>query len=185
MAASVLRLDLTDVYAQIAALKRRAKPAIARALNRSANSAKTIMVREIAKDLGIKQKNVKESVVVRNAAPDHLTATFYASARRIPLMDFRAKGPNPSRGKGRGVTARLPGGVGRYPNAFIATMGSGHSGVFRRMRQSRLPIQELHGPSIARVFNKHVNTGLARAREQLIKNLRSELAYAASRSAAA
>jgi len=164
-------------------LRERARPAIVRALNRSIASAKTAMVREVAKDLGLKASDVRDRIWTNEATLTRLQATLLASPQRIPLIDFKARGPEPSRGKGRGVTAKLPGGAGRYPNAFIATMRSGHRGVFQRTGSRRTPITELHGPSIARSFTKNVRIGIARGAEQLVKNLRSEFKFAMSRAA--
>jgi hypothetical protein len=92
------------------------------------------------------------------------------------------------------VTARLPTGLGKYPQAFIATMRSGHRGVFMRVgassrrsagaRSANLPITELHGPSIPLVFGKHLAAGLARGEAQLRKNLVHELRFALQESAA-
>jgi len=158
-------------------LRLQAPIAIARALNKSIASGKTLMVRLVAQDMGVKQADIRDKVIVVPATHDHQTAALKASAKRIPLIDFNARGPEPSRGRGRGVTARMPGGAGRYPNAFIAEMKSGHRGVFMRRDTRRLPIRELFGPSIAHVFVKHVEIGLARAREQLVKNLQSELRF--------
>jgi hypothetical protein len=167
--------------------------AIARALNRSIGSASTIMSREMAGDLGLKVGDVKTEMRVKEARPDDLVARLSVSGKRIPLIKFGAKGPEPSRGRGRGVTARLSGGRNRYPNAFIATVGSGHRGVFIRkaslLRKSpgawgkNLPITELRGPSLPHVFRKFLPIGLARGQEQLAKNLAHELSFAA-RSAA-
>jgi hypothetical protein len=162
-----------------------APQAIVRALNRSIASAKTAMVREVAVDTGLKSGDVRERIWVREARADQLVAELHASAKPIPLIDYGATGPEPSRGKGRGVTARLRGGAGRYPHAFLARMQSGHRGVFTRLpgNTRRLPIYELHGPSIARVFTKHVAVGQARGEEQLVKNLQSEFRFAMSKSA--
>jgi len=85
----------------------------------------------------------------------------------------------PSRGKGRGVTARLGGRTKRYSNAFLATMASGHQGVFQRKTTARLPIKELFGPSIGHVFLKLIDIGKARAIEQFGKNLVAELRFLA------
>jgi hypothetical protein len=116
-------------------------------------------------------------------------ARLKASLKRIPLFDFGAKGPVPSRGKGRGVTVKGK----RYPHAFIATVGSGrHTGVFQRRpganrrgpapHRSQLPIYELFGRSIGRVFIKFRPLGHARALEALAKNIQSEFQFALSRS---
>jgi hypothetical protein len=122
-----------------------------------------------------------------------------ASAKRIPLIDWDARGPYPSRGKGRGVSTSLRtsgvtaikargkalgvggstgGGRGRYPHAFIAQMRSGHRGVFQRGGTKRMPIFELFGPSIARVADKYTAAAAARGMDQLRKNLVSEFRYA-------
>jgi hypothetical protein len=172
-------LNTADVARAITALKGRARPAIARALNRSAASAKTLMVSLISTDMGMKVSDVRGLVTVQNATAENLEATFRASPTRVPLYDFRAKGRYPSLGRGNGVTARLPGGAGRYPNAFIAKMPTGHMGVFqRRTGARRLPIYELRGPSIWQAFINRQDQGVARAEEQLAKNLPHELEFA-------
>jgi hypothetical protein len=160
-------------------LQERAPKAIARALNRSATSAEVVMVRSIAQDMALKQGDVRRYVYVRQATPTTLRATISASGSRVPLIMFNAR-----ERRGRGVTARLPGGAGQYPHAFIATMTSGHRGVFTRTSKARLPIAELHGPSIPWVFIKFLATGVARAEEQLLKNIVHELRFALRESAA-
>jgi Prophage minor tail protein Z (GPZ) len=181
----------TDSPAAVAKLREKAPVAIARALNKSIASAQTIMLRVISSDLKVKVSDLRDKVRIQQATPAVHTARIYASAKRIPLIDFGAKGPEPSRGCGRGVTAKLGGGRSRYPNAFIATMKSGHRGVFQRgskgnlnatrrgpaPNRSQLPIRELFGPSIAHVFQKNEAVGLARAQEQLAKNLKSEFRF--------
>ncbi len=164
--------------AAVERLKAKAPMAQARALNRAIASAKTAMVRVISDDLGVKASEVRDRIGVEDARPDRLRARLSASYKRIPLIDFKAQGPEPSLGKGRGVTAKLGRSRGRYPDAFIATMTSGHRGVFRRKSLGRLPIRELFGPSVAHVFVKHVDVGLARGEEQLLKNLQSEFRFA-------
>jgi hypothetical protein len=181
----VLRLNTSQSMRALRNLKTQAPVAIARALNKSIASGKTVMVRLLSADMGVKQSDLRDKIRVVEATPERQTAKLTASAKRIPLYDFRARGPVPSRGRGRGVTARLPGGAGRYPNAFIAKMPTGHVGVFQRKPGAhRLPIYELFGPSIAKVFEKHVAEGLRRANEQLRKNLRSELRFVMRQAAA-
>ena len=176
MSATII-LNTTSSDSALAKLKARAPLAMARAINRSIASGKTLMVRLVSVDMGLKQADIRDKIVVVSATPDRLMAQLRASAKRIPLIDFKARGPEPSRGRGRGVTAKMPGGKGRYPNAFIAQMSSGHRGVFARSDRRRLPIRELFGPSIAFVFSKHVEQGQARALEQLEKNIQSEFRF--------
>lgn len=175
--------NTVEVSQAIARLKSRARPAVARGINRTADSARTAVVRVIAAELGVKVSDVRAAVIVEKATAQNLEATFRASGRRIPLIDFKARGPEPSRGKGQGVTARLPGGAGRYPHAFIATVGSGrHRGVFQRKGLAkRLPIVELRGPSIWQAFDKHRQVAVDRAQETLASNIAHELDFAGSR----
>jgi hypothetical protein len=157
-----------------------------RSLNRAAASGRTAMARVISKDMRLKVGDVRDRIILREAttptdswwsgARRQLSVTLYASAKRLPLILFRATGPEPSHGKGRGVSASL-GGRKRYPHAFIATMGSGHRGVFQRKGLDRLPITELRGPSIAHVFKKYEQVGIDRTLEQLAKTLGHELAF--------
>lgn len=195
MQAATIRLNTADTDRAIRQLRAKAPAAIARALNRAAASGTTAMIRVISQDTGITQADLKGStkrnrrIWTQEAQPGHETVRVFASLDRIPLMDFGAKGPEPSRGKGRGVTAGLKGGARRYERAFIATMQSGHRGVFRRKERGqfvkvlgrlarRLPIKELFGPSIAHVWTKHAAVGQQRAQEQLVKNLQSEFRFA-------
>lgn len=166
--------QLRGKFREIAA---QAPVAAARALNKSLTTARAVMARNISSDVGLKVGVVKEQIRTEAATKDTLTARLTVSGARMPLIDFHARGPEPSRGRGRGVTARLKGGKGRYPHAFIATMRSGHRGVFQRVRRSRLPITELHGPSLPMVFQKHIPAGLEAGHTALAKNLQSELNF--------
>lgn len=151
--------------------------AMIRALNRAIAAARTVMVREIARDTGIKQADVRDAIRMQEATFGRPQARLAASIDRIPLIDFQARGPVPSRGRGHGVSYRLERGRERNPHAFIATMRSGHRGVFMRLGRTRLPITELHGPSLGHVFAKHRPAGLARAQEMFEKTFDHELEF--------
>lgn len=179
-------LDTSEATRAIRALKNRAPKAIVRAINRSAESAKTAVSREIARDMKAKVGAVKDRISIIKAregtakASHRYAATLYASTKRLPLYAMGARGPYPSRGKGRGVTARTP--QRRYPNAFLAQMRSGHMGVFTRTSRRRLPVVELMYVSIWKVFDKFKHVAVARGYEQLAKNLKHELRFAARQS---
>jgi hypothetical protein len=186
----------TNTPAMVAKLRKKAPVAQVRALNRAIVSANVVMVRAIAGDIGIKQGAVKDRIRVEQATPERLRARLYANAKRIPLIEFGAKGPEPSRGRGRGVTVKGSSGRSTIPDAFIATMRSGHRGVFQRVKgksgrrgpapnRSELPIRELFGPSIWKVFTKYQSLGIERGREALIKNLQSEFRFVLAVDAAA
>jgi len=161
----------------LAEFPEKAQRALLRAMNRSIASGRTVMVREIARDTGLKSKDVRAALVMREAFANRPEASLAAKLKRLPLIDFRARGPEPSRGKGRGVTYRLQGGKGRVENAFIATMKSEHRGVFKRAGEARLGIVELKGPSLGHVFAKYRPLGLARVQEVFDKNFAHEAGF--------
>jgi hypothetical protein len=175
---------LQAVEADFAAFPLRSGRAMVRALNRAINSGRTVMVRAIAKDMGLKSTDVRNALRLAEASLAKPEARLAASLKQIPLIKFNARGPEPSRGKGRGVSYRLPGGRGRIPSGFIATMRSGHRGVFTRKGSGRLPIEEKFGPSIGHVFRKYRPQGLARAKEAFAKNFAHEMEFARSRGGA-
>lgn len=150
-----------------------------RAVNRTLKNAKTAMVKVVAQDMGLQAKAVRDKIAVKAAvgSGEATRGYLFADTRRVPLIDFKARGPEPSRGRGKGVRARLPGGAGTYPKAFIATMKSGHRGVFQRAGTTRLGIYELRGPSIAQSFTKNAAVAEARAAEMLEKNMAAEVNY--------
>src|SRR3954453_6090936 len=134
MAASV---DVSfDAAAAIATLQQypgKTQKATVRALNRALATGHTAMARLVAKDIGLKVGDVKNAIRSTEATMSRLEVRLAASLKRIPLVKFGAKGPEPSRGKGRGVTYRIGGqGRTRVESAFLATVGAGHRGVFVR-----------------------------------------------------
>lgn len=174
--------DISGFRRELRSLGTKAPLAAARALNRSMASVQTQAVRELAGDLGIAQRDVRRGMALQRATRSKLSATLTVTGRRIPLIAFKAKGPEPSRGRGR-VTYRI-GSRARttVAGAFITTMRSGHRGVFRRRGIPRLPILELFGPSLPRVFTQAKITA-ARTRlaaELLAKNLAHEIRFLVS-----
>lgn|SRR5574341_2426653 len=168
---------------ELAKLEQFAPKAVARALNRGILAARTLMVRNVARDMGLRVGDVREQVRVYEAHPKasgdqaELTARLETGLVRLPLIDFRAKGPEPSRGKGKGVSWRIGPTAKRDPQAFIATMRSGHRGVFKRESKARLGIFELFGPSLGHVFIKYEPEARERGIEQFSKTLASELKF--------
>jgi hypothetical protein len=163
-------------------LGKRAPQAIARALNRSIVTARTVMAREIAADTKLGARVVTKELKTRQATRTSLMARVSVSGKKIPLIEWK-----PTYSKKRGVRAKLPPpGKGHYPHAFIATMKSGHRGVFQRATRGkgskRLPIYQLRGPSLPAVFSKMSPKAIAAGQESLMKNLAHELSYALSQS---
>lgn len=165
---------------------RKTSIALLRSLTSGTRSAHTLAGRLVAKDMGIKVGDAKESVRVNLPTGARLEGQIAGGLKRIPLIKFGARGPEPSRGRGRGVTYRGKGGTKRLPHAFIATMPSGHRGVYMRTTtravrrgpppmRSALPIRQLFGPSIGRVLDRNKKEILARGEEQTTKEFNRQI----------
>lgn len=121
--------------------------ALLRALKRGTKSTGTDAGRVAAKDMGLKVSAAKKRIRVIEPTGQTLEGQVRVSLKRVPLIEFpRAK-------------SRLK----RIPGAFAATMPTGHEGVYKRAGRSRLPIQQLFGPSVGRVVDAHRDEIVARA----------------------
>lgn len=170
-----LNLDTSACVRNLDKLKTRAPVAQARAMNRAIGSARTVVTRLVAADMGLKASDVRAKLEIREATPARLVATLFASPKRLGVIAFGAKGPTPSRGRGRGVTARTR--ARRYPHAWIGQVG-GHTAVLERKGRARLPIHELFNVSIAHVADKKMPEGQARAIEAYQTNIQHEMRFA-------
>jgi hypothetical protein len=159
-------------------------------INRAAQGAYTLAVREIQADIGASsQKTIRRNLSLTKATgekPQARLTGFSSKKDRIPIYEMK---PKP-----QSVTKRRPAGGVKYgaqakliPSSFIAKMESGHTGVFKRIgkfsvpsrgryagkiyasgRHAGLPvvrenIKELFGPSVALVFKRKKITDKIRA----------------------
>ena len=150
-----VRIDVKNVEKMLADFPANIiPPAIARALNKTIQSAKSTATKSIAANIGIKQQDVRSVLDIDKANRNNLTAILKASSkRRLPVIKIDPRATQDESGvsyKGQ------DGQIRHIDHAFIATMRSGHRGVFKRKPDAkRLPIIELQGPSIQKVFVNH------------------------------
>lgn len=144
--------------------------ATARALNRTVDQGKVAASREVkAAGYSMKIGEIKKAMRLKRATKSELRASIIASGRPIPLIQFSARQTS------KGVSVNVLKGRKLIEGAFIATMPSGHRGVFvrepgakhRKVAKGKtagwhaLPIRELWGPSIpAAVANEKVQQAL-------------------------
>jgi hypothetical protein len=119
---------------------------VALALVDTAKSAIAKAATVIAKHSGLKSKVVKSRMKYDHVAIGQYQTAVHSSRKAIRLIEF------PTRQTGTGVWTRAWGKPQVILHAFITTMKSGHVGVYRRSRASRLPIEELWGPTIYGTF---------------------------------
>jgi hypothetical protein len=187
-------IDTQALAKDLVALGNQAPIIMARAVNRAAVSGKTAMVRAVKASTGFTTKYIEREIVLDKATRTSPVVAMTIKGSRIPRIAFKARGPEPSRGKGRGVSYIGPGGARvRNAHAFIASVEArkrgekspgfigpvlGHRGVFVRTGKARLPIVELTAPPLPYMFETKLDIFRAAASESLLKNLASEITFA-------
>lgn len=153
---------------------------ITRALNRTIRSVNSEANRRIRGELALKAKDVRKAITVRRARRGSHEAAIEVVGRAIPIVAYSAKQTK------KGVTVKVKRAAGRklLRGAFIATMRSGHRGVFYRdAKKDRLPISEVFSTTVAdAVQNEATFRGIETvARTRFPIELASQLNLARSR----
>lgn len=176
-----VEVDFESFRRDLRALGDKAPIVMARSLNGGGSTAD--IVRDIGRDMGIRSGDIAKLLRVKKATARDESFEIEVQGRRIPLIAFKAQGPEPSKGKGRGVSYAYgtSGGRKTVPHAFIARMPGGHRGVYQRRTKARLPIYELFGPSLPHVFEKFVPRFMKAAEAFVIKNVRHEIDFETSK----
>lgn len=146
-----ITFDAAQLKRAQAALQAVGKPngiklAARRAVERTGRAVRSELAGHLAQATGLPKNEVRRYYTRMSVNRADMSATVTAKARAIPLRRLR-----PRQNK-RGVTYKTPAGRELRPGAFIATMPSGHWGVFRRADRPRLPIREQYGPSITDII---------------------------------
>jgi len=130
---------------------KRARKAIVAALNQTARTTRTLAARELQKAAGFKVGEAKRQMRIYKATADRPQAHLVAEG--WPMLLLKA-GRN-ARQTRKGVSITAYGRRQTYAGTFLATMPSGHRGIYTRKRNTRLPIRELYGPSVPRTLLRH------------------------------
>ena len=85
--------DLGPLMADLELLGTQAPVVLARALNRAGGSGLTAMRRAVATDMGVSQKAITRVLVTTKANASRLGWGITMKGRRIPLIEFKARGP--------------------------------------------------------------------------------------------
>lgn len=131
-----IRLDRRD----LAALEQ-VSPAVKRAIRKAGSTALRDMRSEASKRIRAR-KRIKPGIANRAFRLRRLDGVWALDVRgtKVPLSSY------PHRQTRRGVTVEVNRGKRTLlEGAFVATMKSGHKGIFRRRGKGRLPLDELLG----------------------------------------
>jgi hypothetical protein len=148
--------DIGLTRAKMMHLNKEHPRALAAAITRAGDMAFTRVVRQVAKQMGVKQTTLttrSRGLRKRRATFGNLTYEIQAKGHYLPVSYF------PPLMSGRaGASARPWGREQHFPRAFIATFRSGHTGIFIRTSErtatGKPRLKELWGPSVARELTR-------------------------------
>jgi hypothetical protein len=126
--------SINKVIQNIDANKANVELAAVRALNKTALWVKAQAIREISKEKQIQQKLIRKRLKVIKASKSSIRALV-----TVGLYRTRAARLGTMRQTKIGAKA----GKHMFKGAFIATMPTGHKGIFRRKGSTALPIEEV------------------------------------------
>jgi len=139
-----IRSNVKQVTRGLTRVQRKVIPgATVTALNKVRKEAATAAVKVLAKEVGLPQKSIRESILETFASMQNPVASVKVVGKALNLIRFNAKQVK------KGVSAKAWGKTRTYKGAFIANSGRT---VFARTSKRRLPIKPLHGPSIPKEF---------------------------------
>lgn len=140
----------SEVRALLAKLQPpRSHRALSVAVNDTLRQVRRGAVRTVGKESGLKRADVDKAVTIKPySTAKTLSGTVRGSGAPIALFKFQARQTR------RGVTAKAWGARKTYPGTFVATMRSGHTGVFKRTSSKRLPIKELWGAGVTQTMTE-------------------------------
>lgn len=138
--------DLTQALGSLVDDDRRAA-ATARAFNHSGRQLVTAGSRAIARETQLPVRYVRSRIRETLAAPGSLLWAMRVAEPYLTLAKFADVAGGILRQTSKGVTVSK---WGFHRSAFIATMPTGHTGVYKRLGKKRFPLKELWGPNMAK-----------------------------------
>lgn len=168
--ATLDRADAERIAAGLRDLPQRLRgPTVKRALRRALGTVRTETTRMVRAEVPrLRAKTVSGQMAIQLTASG-LEGDVIVRARPIPLVEYAGRQTR------LGVTVEVKKGRKLIRHAFIATMKSGHRGIFVRRGKARLPIKELFGPAIVDLVTNHLEKARARGASELLEQLRREI----------
>ncbi|MDR3353688.1 MAG: phage tail protein [Synergistaceae bacterium] len=167
-----------------------AEKAIARAINRAVEGARTDAVKAVCELYEIKPVAVRKTIQIQRATPKKLKAIIFSTGSTIGLYNFFVSPKKPPKQKGVKVSNRKTviagvkfGTRAEFPGGFIARMKSGHKGIWRRTGETTengLPeIKEFFGLSVPQMLgnDKVLDFIRHRANRRLHKELYHQINF--------
>ena len=160
--------DIDQIIASMRGTESQVQLAAMRAINKTALWLKSQSVKEISTQKKLQQKIIRDRLNVIKASTSSLKALVVAS-----LYGIKASLLSNMRQTSTGAKAAKM----EFKGAFVATMPTGHRGIFKRKGASRLPIREVVlplEPVASNIIKGFVDSGAA---DKFIQYFRHELGF--------
>ena len=172
---------LSQVQKKLGNMQKKAPVVISRALNKTAVSARVRLANRAQQAYTVKTGGFKKDMDIKKANSGNLVAEIRSEGKPLKIVKFKYSGSKSSGAKAditrSGLKALIKGNI----KAFVATMNSGHNGIFQREGQARLPIKELYSNSVPKMIGsekrvygiekKNIDSDLKKYMEAQIKLL--------------
>jgi hypothetical protein len=140
------------INTEIRDIKNAVNKATLSATTKAAQQGATAGKNEVKEIYNIPAAELNKATKIVSAKKDDPTAKIRVTGKPISLDKFKArwKQKNPEGATAeiiKGKRVVIPGSKGEGGKTFIATMKSGHKGIFYRISKKRLKIWERKGPS--------------------------------------
>ena len=190
--------ELENVKKTLAGIKNGYTSVVVRALNKTITGVQTDSVAEVSKIITPTKTAIRKTFKLKKANYRQVSAAVRSTGKPIPLINYKAR-----QTAKKGVTVQIykKGERESWPYSFIATMRSGHKGVFSREKppyktnkskklpwkrlspKYRLPINEKFGPTIPDIMKRDsvMNPILQKASNRLTKEIDSSLKFELSK----
>ncbi|GMB00433.1 phage tail protein [Pelosinus sp. IPA-1] len=171
--------EVARANALLSHIKNGGPRAINSALNRTITGVRTDLVRSVRDNYDVKASDVRNAMQLKKSNPSTLTASIGASGAPLPLINFRVKPAQPGKQK-PGSTLRVSvkkSGGKPIKGAFVAKLQGGRVGVAIRVGKARLPLKELHGPSVPQMLGEAnlATNVMSSAQERFLKRIAHEV----------
>ncbi|MFZ7126409.1 MAG: hypothetical protein ACOWWM_09690 [Desulfobacterales bacterium] len=196
MAIEVKISGLREIDLMLSGVRDGSHTVLRRAINKTLTGVRTDMTDAAAEELNLTKTVIRKEIKMRKASFTSLAASTWRAGRPVPLAKFRQ-----TRAVKAGVSVKVKKTSRRVivRHAFMATMKSGHVGVFWRKsdrvgtgntnvatpafaglpERYRLPIRELTGPRVEDILARpEVISDLEKkAAARALKNVDHELKF--------
>lgn len=142
-----------------------------RANNRTAEEARTVIRRHLSQETGAPAKSLSRRFKIHRANTRKPDARLFVGTSPVRAYDLGVREIR------SGVSYKGSGGRVKVKSAFVATMKSGHTGVFQRETRKRLPIRELTVPLHAAALRSARSYLSSDAKRTFEKSFRHELQF--------